>query len=251
MSVLTSNLHRALQEVAWQLDNCATASPAALGELIGRLAAYTLGNGLASEELINTAEAIMNQFQEQQTRQLATNVMLDLETLGTRPGCKVLSIGAVVFGPAGLGATFYTEMDMNAQPGLEADQDTLDWWAKQAPEARDRLFSNTSVKPTLGQGTAEFSKWLNTAAPGALVWGNGADFDNPILAAAYAVQGLKQPWGTWNGRCYRTLKALRPDVKLVRSGTHHNALDDARSQADHATRILNAMGGWEQARAKR
>jgi hypothetical protein len=173
-----------------------------------------------------------------------THVMLDLETLGVRPGCKVLSIGAAVFGPAGLGATFYTEMDVNTQVRLEADQETLEWWIKQPPEARDRLFSNTRVRPTLAQGTAEFAKWLYTVAPDALVWGNGADFDNAILAAAYNVQGHKQPWGVRNGRCYRTLKALRPDIKLERVGTHHNALDDARSQAEHAVRLMDHLKAW-------
>ena len=37
------------------------------------------------------------------------HVMCDLETLGRRPGCKLLSIGAVVFGPKGLGAEFYED----------------------------------------------------------------------------------------------------------------------------------------------
>jgi exodeoxyribonuclease VIII len=173
--------------------------------------------------------------------------MLDLETLGVRPGCKILSVGAVVFGPAGLGAEFYSEIDVETQPQLTTDPDTFAWWQKQAPAARDRLFSREG-KEALSTASVCFEGWLARVAPDALVWGNGADFDNVILSAAYTAQGLKQPWGPWNGRCYRTLKALRPDVKLVRSGTHHNALDDAKSQAEHAVRILNASGGWELAR---
>ena len=68
--------------------------------------------------------------------------------------------------------------------------------------------------------------------------GNGADFDLPILAAAYAAVGLSVPWKPYNGRCYRTLKNLAPVVKLARPGTHHNALDDARTQAVHAIKLM-------------
>jgi inhibitor of KinA sporulation pathway (predicted exonuclease) len=73
---------------------------------------------------------------------------------------------------------------------------------------------------------------------GALVWGNGADFDNPILAAAYRATGISQGWKPYNGRCYRTIKNLAPQVRLVRTGTHHNALDDARAQAQHLLDIV-------------
>lgn len=48
------------------------------------------------------------------------------------------------------------------------------------------------------------------------------------------------PWPHWNDRCYRTLKAMRPDVKMERTGTHHNAVDDATSQARHALALLAA-----------
>jgi inhibitor of KinA sporulation pathway (predicted exonuclease) len=34
---------------------------------------------------------------------------------------------------------------------------------------------------------------------------------------------------------------LRPSIKLERVGTHHNALDDAKSQALHLMKILEAL----------
>jgi len=83
----------------------------------------------------------------------------------------------------------------------------------------------------------------NTSAwfpAGATLWGNGSTFDNVILSNAYRAIGVKQPWDFWNDRCYRTLKSLYPHVKLERSGVAHNALDDAKSQAMHAVRIINA-----------
>jgi hypothetical protein len=64
------------------------------------------------------------------------------------------------------------------------------------------------------------------------LWGNGASFDNAILAHAYARCGATPPWKFWNDRCYRTVAALTATPRQ-QGGTHHNALDDARSQAEH------------------
>lgn len=251
MPVLKDSLRHAIKDVLWQLDNLPAATPPALGEMIGCVAAYALQNGLATQELINTAEEFMNiNMAPQPVEKLKINVMVDLETLGKRAGCKVLAIGAQVFTPTGGEQSFYRVIDRNSQPDLLEDPDTVAWWAKQSKEAQARLFADDVVKVDLKVALSDFTAWVNTLGGEVLVWGNGADFDNPILSAAYDSVGLPQAWGPWNGRCYRTLKGLRPAIKLVRQGVHHDALDDARSQADHAVEILNDFDGWEVARAK-
>ena len=106
----------------------------------------------------------------------------------------------------------------------------------QSREARD-LFNASPAWP-LDAALRAFAQFVKGAAG---VWGNGADFDNPILAAAYRRLNMPLPWGAYAGRCYRTLKSLRPDIRLERQGTHHNALDDAVSQAEHAVRLLRAL----------
>jgi 3' exoribonuclease, RNase T-like len=180
------------------------------------------------------------------------NVMIDLETLGRKPGCKILSLGAVTFGPHGFGREFYVEAKHSDQGLLTADQETLVWWSEQDIFARDRLFSDQDKKPNLRQLLGQFSGWLIEVAGlndrgrvDAKIWGNGADFDNAILQVAYAaVAQTDQPWDFWNNRCYRTLKGLAPTIKMVRTGVHHNALDDARSQATHAIQLLNHLQVW-------
>ena len=57
------------------------------------------------------------------------------------------------------------------------------------------------------------------------------------LSDAYDRAQLPRPWKYYNDRCYRTVKNLRPDVPMIRGGTHHNALDDAKSQATHLMAI--------------
>jgi hypothetical protein len=185
------------------------------------------------------------------SKSLRTNIMVDLETLGTEPGCKILSIGATVFGPWGCykDDTFYLEIRMADQGRLVADQKTMDWWEGQDPNVRDALFGNQHEKVSIESALAAFQDYLiemkDKYKEDVAIWGNGASFDSSILRAAYSVVlNQDSPWSGFNDRCYRTLKVLQPKVKLVRVGSHHNALDDALSQAYHAVAILHHMKYW-------
>lgn len=168
------------------------------------------------------------------------NVMIDLETTGVSAGCKVLSIGATTFEED---FTFYSSIHVASQNsfGLKDNFDTLAWWAKQSPEVRTTAFEGTSPLPIV---LADFSSWLMGTvrdARGAItVWGNGADFDLPILEAAYIAIGKKKPWGPMQGRCYRTLKNLPPlkNIKIEENPLKHDALQDAIYQARHAVKLL-------------
>lgn len=179
------------------------------------------------------------------------DVMIDLETLGRRPGCKILSLGAVVFTKQGLTKEFYTEVQRSHQGFLTVDPATVAWWEEQDPEVSDRLFTNQDKKPTLRSMLTEFDAWLSSVAEvndrgelGVRIWGNGADFDNAILQVAYEAMAKEPSWPFWNNRCYRTLKGLATVIKLERRGPHHNALHDATSQAAHAIKLLNFLQAW-------
>jgi len=180
------------------------------------------------------------------------DVMVDLETLGQRPGCVILSIGAVVFDTktGKLGKKFYkvirTESCVKA--GLTCDQSTLDWWGTQPEAARQVVEQAKQKKGTLDLGKAldQFTKFLkDNGGEQVRVWGNGSDFDNAIMAVAYHAAGSAQPWKFWNSRCFRTLKSLpqAKGIKVDREGTYHNALDDAITQAKHAIEIFKALNG--------
>lgn len=180
-----------------------------------------------------------------------THIMVDLETLGRGPGCRILSIGAAVL-VSNMAlpdlTEFYLELDPNNQPGLAIDPETWDWWQNQDAAVRDRLFKD-EPRPGLAEALKKFAEYLETMggrdAKGDLrvcIWGNGSDFDNAILQYAYRAVGLPVPWPFWNNRCYRTLKALAPSLKIERQGSHHNALDDARSQAIHTHALFTYLG---------
>lgn len=178
------------------------------------------------------------------------DIMVDLETLGSVPGSAIISIGAVAFDPF-TGEVdkegFYTAVGMKScySHKLTAQVDTLDWWDKQSAEARKALKdAEAKNAPSLQDALTEFQYYLTSfgASSHIRVWGNGSDFDNAMLSVCFDRTGIPIPWKFWNNRCFRTLKNLAPGIKIERSGTYHNALDDARTQAEHAVKIIKFLG---------
>lgn len=183
------------------------------------------------------------------------HVMTDLETLGTVPGCAILSIGAVVWCPdKGLGDEFYIVVNRQSceDAFLAVDPKTVEWWTKQGEQARAVLAQAADKKQSvpLVDALKQFNNWMaKLGGPKSiLMYGNGADFDNPILACAADAVKVKLGWASYNGRCYRQLKNMHELLgdgarapKLDRSGTYHNALDDAKSQARHAIDIVRGL----------
>lgn len=175
------------------------------------------------------------------------DIMLDLETLGVAAGCKILSIGAVYFdiSTGELGEEFYVIVNRADQDeyDLKEEGGTLAWWLRQSAEARVVVQEEPHTDAVdLIESLARFGHFVRQEGGGKRVWGNGADFDNPILSRVYEATGQRQPWAAYNGRCYRTIKNLYPSLKAVREGTYHNALDDAKTQAKHMIQVCRALG---------
>lgn len=166
------------------------------------------------------------------------NIMIDLETMGTDSDAAIVSIGAVEFSHLGLGRTFYSPINLqsNLEDGRSVTGSTIEFWLKQDEAARLAL---CDIKSSLRTILYQLSDWM-PADP--IVWGNGATFDNVILANAYKALEISVPWKFYNDRCYRTLKALCPEIETEPFiGTKHNALADAVHQAKHAVRCLQAL----------
>jgi len=164
------------------------------------------------------------------------NVMVDLETMSTRSNAAICSIGAVKWKGAEIVDTFYCTIDLKTckESGMHISKDTIKWWSEQNKEALRELTKNNIP---LVEALDKFRDWFGTKS--LPVWGNGAVFDNTILANAYFITDQEPPWKCWDDRCYRTLKSIfnwiPPDD---REGVYHNALDDAIFQTKHAIKIL-------------
>tara|TARA_R110000824_G_scaffold141057_1_gene307437 strand:- start:191 stop:742 length:552 start_codon:yes stop_codon:yes gene_type:complete len=176
-----------------------------------------------------------------------TNIMVDLETLGTKSDSVILSIGAAAFNEECIIKEFYTTINVSScvEMGLKMYPDTVCWWASQSDASKKGIFESTTTLPV---ALSDFSLWVRSMETSHLdsvrIWGNGEDFDNAVLREAYFKVGIppsRIPWHFKNNMSYRTLKNLLPNVKMDRVGEHHNALDDAKSQALHAIKLLKEL----------
>lgn len=164
------------------------------------------------------------------------NIMIDIETMGQGSNAAVVAIGAVSFDNDGIVDRFYEKIDLReAAKYGDIDPDTILWWLKQSDEARSEL----DPKETKDINTVMYmlESYINFYGNNTKIWGNGSDFDNVILSNLFRKLAIVPPWQFWNNRCYRTIKNIFSDVKMERTGTHHNALDDAISQAEHLISI--------------
>jgi len=182
------------------------------------------------------------------------NIMLDLETMGNGNNAAVVAIGACQFDPhgAGVGALaserFYVQVSLESavKAGMQMDASTVLWWLQQSDMARKSTFEGDAIVP-LGDACYRFAQWVNAIGPSKAiaVWGNGATFDNIIIRSAFKAVNLPLPWGFRGDKCYRTVINLLPEDKrpaFVRSGTAHNALDDAVTQAIYLQQCYKVLG---------
>lgn len=171
------------------------------------------------------------------------NIMMDIETTGVRPGCRVLSIGLVEFDEKGTIDSLLVHPKLSDQVGVD-DGNTMGWWDTQSAEAKS-VFADNHI---LGESVEYVYKRIKTFIDDLVdarkslsqglekvdvcIWGNGATFDNSIVQHMFYAKGLPIPWNTFGDRCYRTAINMLGRPSLQRSGVHHNALDDAMYQAN-------------------
>lgn len=170
------------------------------------------------------------------------DIMIDIETLGTKPGCVIASIAAVQFDPVAgkLGSEHYWQLDVQRQisSGAHCEWSTFRWWLDQPKEAIESTFAR--MKEGLFDGTAlqELADVIHDASfqrePGA-IWANSPSFDLAILEGAFRDHNIEVPWGYRQPRDCRTAFAMTGFDFKAFIKTHdtvaHNALCDARLQA--------------------
>lgn len=165
--------------------------------------------------------------------------MIDLETLGTTPGCAIVSIGACSFDMEGIKEKFYQAVDISRLPSGTIDAGTVKWWLQQSDAAR-AVFTDQEAT-TLAIALERFAEFWDRNG-GIFLWGHGAAFDAPILDAACNRAGVRSLAKFWNYRDTRTLYALADVSPAREAGTHHNALDDAVAQAVAVIESYKALG---------
>lgn len=167
---------------------------------------------------------------------MKNTLMIDLETTGKRPGCCILSIGAVGISKNGEKVNFYSRISYKGSKdeGFEDDPETIAWWKNRDAETRREAFGGTddeSPEKIVREFVAFVEKNFNTGLRSFSVWSKGSDFDFPILNAYLDAYELATPWPFLSQRDYRTLQAVFPFIKAEeKNGEKHNAIEDARAQ---------------------
>lgn len=168
------------------------------------------------------------------------DVMIDLETLGTRPNAAIVQVGALAFEARPRGRV-WNDKGFNEYVAVQdgagtVDNGTIAWWLQQ-PNAAKLGLALMAANPE-AHVLNQLLSWPGKVVEGATwedvdtVWAQPSNFDLPILAAAFARYGMEPPWAHWKTRCARTLFALtggKPPVD-AKGLTVHDALDDCLIQ---------------------
>lgn len=174
------------------------------------------------------------------------NIMIDLETMGVHRQAPILAIGLCEFDPdtntTGSSLYLLTNLNSNIKIGRMPDASTIYWWMRQSDAARQAIIrsENANDLPYILRCLVD---WITTRCKSTdtrpIVWGNSASFDISMLEDAMQACNITAPWHYRDVQCYRTLWTQNKHIPLKRTGTAHNALDDAVTQAEHAANILH------------
>ena len=174
---------------------------------------------------------------------MSFSVMLDLETLSTRPDATILTFGACKFSPYNQepidkGIYFRVNVDEQIALGRHVDDNTIEWWGKQSADVYDEAF-NPADRITLEQFTQELNRFIVGCDN---IWAQGPVFDIVILENLYRQMGLPCPWQFWQIRDSRTLLSSLGDPREKNKAGLHNALEDAVSQAQAVQYVFKQAG---------
>lgn len=189
------------------------------------------------------------------------DVMVDIETLGTKSDSTVIQIAAMAFdvltGEVIKEFNHHADIEMNKQ--LTVDGSTLKWWLDTDPELlKDLLNSGNQSSKSL---ILLFRKWLLELIAldtdkEVYLWGNGILFDNKMLQHQMEMAGEDYPIHYQNDRDVRTIVDLTStklgitEYELKDSYTdeslrHHDAFDDVKYQINvvHSCYNILTQGG--------
>ena len=163
--------------------------------------------------------------------------MIDLETLSVTPESVILTLAAVKFNPfntIGVTDKLYHKIDVDEQiqSGREINDDTLSWWSRQPPDVYNDAMTEHDRIP-VKKSLQELTKFLVGVGD---IWCQGPVFDIVILENIYRQNQMHFPWQYWQIKDSRTLFGFldfdpRKEIRAKDSKAHHNALDDAITQA--------------------
>lgn len=158
-------------------------------------------------------------------------LMLDFKTLDVAECPVILSMGAVVFNENEIVDCIYEKIDQQSclELGCTISDDTIAWWDKQSEAAKTAAFGGTTnIGYAMGM-LVDFYKKHDCEE----IWSAGALTDIRWTNNILIKLGMEKPWKFYKEMCFRTFRIYMPQFDFEKSGTVHNALDDAINQAKY------------------
>jgi hypothetical protein len=172
------------------------------------------------------------------------DVMLDIETLSTRPWSVILTLGAVKFSPwdedVDTESGLYIRPDVDEQLTMDrhVQDETVIWWGTQPEDVREEALG-TDGRISINEMLDQLNRFLVGADN---IWCQGPAFDIVILENLYRQLNLPCPWQFWQIRDSRTLLSTHGDPRDKNKAGLHNALEDAVSQAQAVQTVFKQCG---------
>lgn len=172
------------------------------------------------------------------------DIMVDIETLGTKEGASVFQIAATSFDIST--GEIYDSInligDIEKYSYLSVDGSTLKWWLNTNKELLSDLLSSGNLEES--EMIELFNAWIKNQSNDEqeiYLWGNGILFDNAKLQKLSEDNLTKYPIHYKNDRDVRTLLELASmksgksekeikDSVASEDEVEHNALDDVSYQ---------------------
>lgn len=162
------------------------------------------------------------------------HIMIDIETLGTEPGCVVTQIVAVPFfvdgekfEPVG---KFEAHIDFSTWGDeFHINPNTLKWWSGQDQDVFMKSLQGTQDARDALHGLSAFMNYNKDG--NFFVWAKSPDFDLAILEYCFKEFEIKLPWTFRECRDVRTIEDLVPVDDRVKPIIPHDPLSDAEAQA--------------------
>ena len=159
----------------------------------------------------------------------ARHIIVDIETLGTEPGCPILEIAAAVLYNKGVEKAFHARIDLDsniAHGQTKLSKDTLVWWMNK----REQLLSLLNNGRPFDVALKEFSQWLTDISwdSGLYFWAKSPQFDYGILEDAFKKLDLRV---FWNYRSIRDIRTIDNPLFITHDlKNNHNAVKDVENE---------------------
>lgn len=177
----------------------------------------------------------------------STHYVIDIETLGTKPGCPIMQIAVAMVEEAKIKKVFCTSVSIEqcASYGLDKiDLSTVSWWILEHPRVFSAVFSNSAKSdnhPNLCLN--ELTTFCKRCNKEVFFWSKHPAFDFPILEKAYEIinsrmnLSLQVPWKYWEVRDIATLE----DKRFLKSKPYKNLHDAKEDAIREAQTLIHAV----------